>query len=172
MRERPVFAQSRRPLCALLANPRLGCSPSLKVGLSVGPSRRNTINTSRPLVALRAAIERICAFARLDLGELSDDLEAFSLGEAGYHGTDWHPPDVKVRVAGAPGTRTRIETPALLGRKPALVPDQSLMDGINAGRKTIPFARFDKKRTAQGLEGLCHVRAFYLSTPLRHSRTA
>jgi len=28
------------------------------------------------------------------------------------------------------------------------------MDGINAGRKTIPFARFDKKRTAQGVECL------------------
>ena len=28
------------------------------------------------------------------------------------------------------------------------------MDGINAGRKTIPLARFDKKRTAQGLETL------------------
>ena len=28
------------------------------------------------------------------------------------------------------------------------------MDGINAGRKTIPFARFDKTRTAQGLESL------------------
>jgi len=51
---------------------------------------------------------------------------------------------VKVREAGAPGARTRFETLVLLGRKPALVPDQSLMDGINAGRKTIPFARFDK----------------------------
>ena len=28
------------------------------------------------------------------------------------------------------------------------------MDGINAGRKTIPFARFDAKRCAQGLESL------------------
>ena len=28
------------------------------------------------------------------------------------------------------------------------------MDGINAGRKTIPLARFDKKRTAQGVECL------------------
>jgi hypothetical protein len=26
------------------------------------------------------------------------------------------------------------------------------MDGINAGRKTIPRARFDKKRTSQGCE--------------------
>ena len=68
------------------------------------------------------------------------------LDERGYHGTDWFPPDVKVREAGAPGARTRFETLVLLGRKPALVPDQSLMDGINTGRKTIPFARFDKKR--------------------------
>jgi hypothetical protein len=29
-----------------------------------------------------------------------------------------------------------------------------LLDGINAGRKTIPFARFDKTRTLQGLECL------------------
>jgi phage terminase large subunit len=28
------------------------------------------------------------------------------------------------------------------------------MDGINAGRKTIPLARFDAKRCAQGLEAL------------------
>ena len=28
------------------------------------------------------------------------------------------------------------------------------MEGINAGRKTIPFARFDAKRCAQGLEAL------------------
>jgi phage terminase large subunit len=28
------------------------------------------------------------------------------------------------------------------------------MDGINAGRKTIPFARFDKEHTKQGLECL------------------
>jgi len=72
----------------------------------------------------------------------------------GYHGTDWVPHDAKMREAGAPGARTRIETLVTLGRKPSLVPDQSKMDGINAGRKTIPFARFDKKRTAQGLEAL------------------
>ena len=64
------------------------------------------------------------------------------------------PTTAKMREAGAPGARTRIETLALLGRKPELVPDQSLMDGINAGRKTIPFARFDKERTAQGVESL------------------
>ena len=51
-------------------------------------------------------------------------------------------------------SRTRIETLFTLGRKPELAPDQSLMDGINAGRRTIPFARFDAKRCAQGLEAL------------------
>jgi phage terminase large subunit len=76
------------------------------------------------------------------------------LDERGYHGTDWYLHDAKVREAGSPGARTRIETLALLGRKPALVPDETLMDRINAGRRTIPFARFDAKRCAQGLEAL------------------
>src|ERR1700721_1323651 len=76
------------------------------------------------------------------------------LDQRGYHGTDWYPHDVKVREAGSPGARTRIETLFTLGRKPELAPEQSLMDGINAGRKTIPFARFDAKRCAQGLESL------------------
>jgi phage terminase large subunit len=76
------------------------------------------------------------------------------LDARGYHGVDWMPHDAKVREAGAPGARTRIETLISLGRKPDQAPKQSLMDGINAGRKTIPFARFDKTRTAQGLESL------------------
>ena len=42
----------------------------------------------------------------------------------------------------------------LLGRKPQLAPNEDVMEGVNAGRKTIPFARFDKERTKQGLECL------------------
>ena len=76
------------------------------------------------------------------------------LDERGYHGADWMPHDAKVREVGAPGARTRIETLFTLGRKPELAPEQSLMDGINAGRKTIPLARFDKERCKQGLESL------------------
>ena len=76
------------------------------------------------------------------------------LDERGYHGTDWYPHDVKVREAGSPGARTRIETLITMGRKPALAPNEDLMEGVNAGRKTIPFARFDAKRCAQGLESL------------------
>jgi hypothetical protein len=56
--------------------------------------------------------------------------------------------------AGSPGARTRIETLVTLGRKPELVPNEDLMEGVNAGRKTIPFARFDAKRCGQGLEAL------------------
>jgi hypothetical protein len=59
-----------------------------------------------------------------------------------------------MRPCRSPGARTRIEALFTLGRKPELAPEQSLMDGINAGRKTIPFARFDKERTKQGLECL------------------
>ena len=54
----------------------------------------------------------------------------------------------------SPGARTRIETLVTLGRKPELAPNEDLMEGVNAGRKTIPFARFDAKRCAQGLESL------------------
>ena len=35
-----------------------------------------------------------------------------------------------------------------------LVPNEGLMEGVNAGRKTIPLARFETKRCAQGLERL------------------
>lgn len=82
------------------------------------------------------------------------DYFAEILDAKGYHGVDWVPHDAKVREAGAPGARTRIETLISLGRKPQLVPDQKLMDGINAARKTIPVARFDQKNTAKGLECL------------------
>jgi hypothetical protein len=46
-----------------------------------------------------------------------------------------------------------------MGRKPELAPNEDLMEGVNAGRKTIPFARFDAKRRAQGLESLRSYRA-------------
>jgi hypothetical protein len=42
----------------------------------------------------------------------------------------------------------------MLGRKPRIVPDHALMDGIQAGRHTIPVARFDAARCARGIECL------------------
>lgn len=76
------------------------------------------------------------------------------LDERGYHGTDWVPHDAKVRDPSAPGARSRIETLFVLGRKPRLVPNQDLMDGINAGRKTLPLAHFDAAKCKKGIEAL------------------
>jgi phage terminase large subunit len=81
------------------------------------------------------------------------------LDDRGYHGIDWVPHDAKVREVGAPGGRTRIETMIKLGRKPRLQPDHKLMDGINAGRTTIPLARFDAERCAKGLDALREYKA-------------
>lgn len=85
------------------------------------------------------------------------------LKERNYRGIDWVPHDAKVREPGAPGARTRIESLRLLGRtigrSPALAPDQKLMDGINAARQTIPYARFDAKRCAEGLDCLREYKA-------------
>lgn len=85
------------------------------------------------------------------------------LAERKYRGVDWVPHDAKVREVGAPGARSRIETLKLLGkpigRKPALVPDHKLMDGINAARKTLPLTRFDAQRCAKGLEALREYKA-------------
>lgn len=76
------------------------------------------------------------------------------LDERGYHGTDWVPHDAKVRDPSAPGARTRLESLVALKRRPKLVPNQDLMDGINAARKTLPLAWFDQKRCAKGIECL------------------
>jgi phage terminase large subunit len=67
------------------------------------------------------------------------------------------PHDAKVTEWGS--GRTRVETLQRLGLKPELVPDHSLMDGIQAARLTIPMARFDRARCADGLEGLKQYRA-------------
>lgn len=65
---------------------------------------------------------------------------------------DWVPHDAKVRELGT--GRTRIETLKSLGRRPRLVPDHKLMDGINAAR--VGFSRFwfDEVNCRFGLEAL------------------
>jgi phage terminase large subunit len=74
------------------------------------------------------------------------------LNDKGYHGVDWLPHDARVREWGV--GRSRVETLRLLGRKPRIVPDHSLMDGINAARRTIPLVRFDAARCARGIDCL------------------
>jgi phage terminase large subunit len=82
------------------------------------------------------------------------------LGAKGYkYGEDWVPHDAKVRELGT--GRTRIETLQALGRKPRLVPDHKLMDGINATRETLPKCWFNAERTEYGLDALRQYRSEY-----------
>lgn len=76
----------------------------------------------------------------------------------GYrYGDDWVPHDAKVRELGT--GRTRVETLIDLGRKPRVVPDHKLMDGINAVRETLPHCWFDEHRTEAGLDALRQYRS-------------
>lgn len=78
------------------------------------------------------------------------------LAEREYSGDDWVPHDARVRELGT--GRTRIETLKMLGRKPRVVPNHTLMDGINAGRLTLDIAFFDRTRCEGGLEALRNYR--------------
>ena len=80
------------------------------------------------------------------------------LDAKGYtYGDDWVPHDAKVRELGT--GRTRIETLKDLKRKPRLVPDHTLQDGINAVRETIPHCWFDETKTDYGLDALRQYRS-------------
>ena len=74
------------------------------------------------------------------------------LKERDYLGVDWVPHDAKQREPGAPSGRSRIQSMIAEGLKPRLCPDHKPIDRINAARKTIPLARFDRKRCARLLE--------------------
>jgi hypothetical protein len=88
----------------------------------------------------------------------SDDLEDWIrwLDDKGYKGNDYVPHDAVVTEWGT--KRTRVETLQLLKRKPRRVAKVSVADGINAGRKTIQAAVFDKERCELGIEGLKNYR--------------
>jgi len=68
------------------------------------------------------------------------------------HGTDYVPHDAKVRELG-PG-RSRVETMMQLGLSPMLVPDATLLDGINAVRRTLPLCVFHPRCEDGGLSAL------------------
>lgn len=75
------------------------------------------------------------------------------LASKGYsYGDDWVPHDARVRELGT--GRTRVETLGQLRRKPRLVPDHRVMDGINAARVSMHRCWFDRARCADGLEAL------------------
>jgi hypothetical protein len=73
------------------------------------------------------------------------------------YGADYLPHDARVRELGT--GRTRVETLTALGRRPALVPDHKVEDGINAARLAFPRIWFDRERCGEGLEALRQYRA-------------
>jgi phage terminase large subunit len=75
------------------------------------------------------------------------------------YGNDYVPHDAKVRDLST--GRTRVETLIQLGRKPVVVPDQKLMDGINAVRVSFPRIRIDAGKCKFGLEALRQYRTEY-----------
>lgn len=80
------------------------------------------------------------------------------LRDKGYaYVNDFVPHDAKVKELGT--GLTRIETLINLGRKPELVPDHKVIDGINAARVLFKRFRFDRDRCASGLEALRQYRA-------------
>lgn len=82
------------------------------------------------------------------------------LNAKGYrYATDFVPHDARVRELGS--GRSRLETLVGMGRKPVIVPQLSVMDGINAGRVTMPKVWFDAERCRDGIEALRQYRAEY-----------
>lgn len=75
------------------------------------------------------------------------------------YGDDWVPHDAKVAEIGT--KRTRVETLQRLQRRPRLVPDHKVMDGINAVRETLPRCWFDAQKTDVGLDCLRQYRSEY-----------
>lgn len=78
----------------------------------------------------------------------------------GYrYAADWVPHDARVKEWGS--GKTRVETMSKMGRKPRLIPDHKLMDGINAARVTLPRSRFDKTKCEWPVEALKQYRSEY-----------
>ncbi len=76
----------------------------------------------------------------------------------GYRqGKDWLPHDAKARLLGM--KRTRVEQLIDMGRNCELVPDHTVMDGINAGRMSFKSMWFDAERCKFGIEALRQYRA-------------
>lgn len=83
-----------------------------------------------------------------------------ALNATGYtFGHDFVPHDAKVRELGT--GRTRVETLISLGRKPRLVADHKVDDGINALRVMFSRIWWDKDACAAGIEALRQYRADY-----------
>ena len=78
----------------------------------------------------------------------------------GYlQGKDFVPHDAKVHEWGT--GKTQLETLIALGRKPVLVPEHKIEDGINAAHMMFKRVWFDEAKCAAGLEALRQYRCDY-----------
>ena len=69
-----------------------------------------------------------------------------------WYGDDWLPHDAKVRELGT--GRTRAETLINMGRRPRIVPNHKVEDGINAARLLLQHCYFDELNCEQGINAL------------------
>ena len=72
---------------------------------------------------------------------------------AGNYSTDWVPHDARVRELGT--GLTRVETLKKLKRKPRVVPNHKIDDGINALRELLPIMWFDARSANTGWNASC-----------------
>jgi hypothetical protein len=79
-------------------------------------------------------------------------IEAREKEHGWMRGVDFVPHDAKVKEWGT--GKTRVETMQQLGLKPMLVPMASLMDGINAARRTLPLCVFHPRTEEVGIAAL------------------
>lgn len=87
------------------------------------------------------------------------DRYCMELNGRSYTGTDWVPHDAK--TPSMETGRTRVESLIEYGRKPRLVPDHKVDDGIQGARLTFPRVWFDAAKCKDGLEALRQYRADY-----------
>ena len=79
---------------------------------------------------------------------IPDIVDKLNLREGYNWGDDWLPHDAKVKES---NRKTRVQLLIDLKRKPKLVPDHKVEDGINAVRLTLPRCRFDEEACERGL---------------------
>jgi phage terminase large subunit len=85
------------------------------------------------------------------LEHYADEIERKYAERKWTHGSDYVPHDAKVKELGT--GRTRVETMKQLGLAPILAPQETLLDGINAARRTLPLCVFHTRCEA-GLSAL------------------
>lgn len=92
------------------------------------------------------------AMSGAGLEPFADLIHKYERERGWKHGNDYVPHDAKITEWGT--SRTRVETMQDMGLHPLLVPKESLEDGRNAVRRTLPYCIFHPRTEAGGIEAL------------------